>query len=279
MAPPQLKEHSCDHCRRLVLREKHMRIIGEATDEDYSHSDLKFHHEFQLTYSDLVFGCLGNCLLFLEIKTNLYLKDLPEESANLQMCYCGLQLAFGFWAHDDYGTVTVPKQRVPRQDNLYCFTPSGSPASCIVHSTPVETEPLTPLTAKRIKQWLHDCQENHSNCVIAPEAALPGCPPIRPKRLIKITNVPGDQPPRLQVIETYSETYSESDVEASPPRFAALSYCWGGETLGMLTCNYSSASSFLSDGGIPWTTLPETIRDAVTVCQTLDTEFIWIDLL
>ncbi|KAK1725429.1 heterokaryon incompatibility protein-domain-containing protein, partial [Colletotrichum acutatum] len=58
-------------------------------------------------------------------------------------------------------------------------------------------------------------------------------------------------------------------------RFAALSYCWGGNQT--MQCETSTLEVFRKD--IPFEKLPRTIQDAVKVCSQLGVNYIWVDAL
>jgi hypothetical protein len=55
--------------------------------------------------------------------------------------------------------------------------------------------------------------------------------------------------------------------------YCALSYCWGGEQ--HIKSTKASLSTWMES--IPWDDLPQTLRDAVTVCQKLNIKYLWVD--
>lgn len=114
------------------------------------------------------------------------------------------------------------------------------------------------------RTWLSDCELHHYD--VEPRAchhppALDGAgPKTLPARLINVEN---PQCPFLQ----------ETSSMSSPPRYAALSYCWGeGDRL---TTTMSTLSAF--ETSIPLPCLPKTFRDAIHATHQLGLPFLWID--
>ena len=65
-------------------------------------------------------------------------------------------------------------------------------------------------------------------------------------------------------------------TDGQPGSWAALSYCWGGQSNFVL--NKETSDSFLG-GKIPLDRFPKTLRDAITVTRALGIQFLWIDAL
>ena len=65
-------------------------------------------------------------------------------------------------------------------------------------------------------------------------------------------------------------------TDGQPGSWAALSYCWGGQSNFVL--NKETSDSFLG-GKIPLDRFPKTLRDAITVTRALGIHFLWIDAL
>lgn len=71
-----------------------------------------------------------------------------------------------------------------------------------------------------------------------------------------------------------------ADAPASLPegsRYAALTYCWGGEKPECLTTGENF--DLHSTRGIPWASMPRLFRDAMQYSRRLGLEYIWIDSL
>jgi hypothetical protein len=58
-------------------------------------------------------------------------------------------------------------------------------------------------------------------------------------------------------------------------QYAALSHCWGiSKSLELKNDNEA-----LMKQSVPWDSLPQTYRDAVSVCRKLGINYLWIDSL
>jgi hypothetical protein len=85
-------------------------------------------------------------------------------------------------------------------------------------------------------------------------------------------------PRRLIYVETQQSGLGLRLIE--PPegihlKWCALSYCWGdGQTF-----RTTKATLDARRAGIDFADLPNTLRDAVSVCQKLEVSYIWIDVL
>lgn len=85
-----------------------------------------------------------------------------------------------------------------------------------------------------------------------------------PTRLIEIPNDPATNGIRLR----------ESSDLHTETRYSALSYCWGGIKPACMTIPQNFLSHLTN---IPWSSVPQTFRDAVLFTQALHLEYIWID--
>lgn len=182
------------------------------------------------------------------------------EETQFRISYYDTQMRFEIWSN-------YKREWLGAWQWFLCFTPSSNLASSIFQTKPPEMEALAPETAQKLRQWLHDCHENHPYCVKSQDA-LPCLPIARPKRLIEISNLE-DPLPHLRL--------RESSEREPLQRFAALSYCWGESPQGMLKCLSSTVPNLSIN--IPWKELPKTIQDAISVCQTLGIGLLWVDAL
>lgn len=73
--------------------------------------------------------------------------------------------------------------------------------------------------------------------------------------------------PKLRVVQTSGSTV--------PLQYAALSYCWGGDQALKLMSHNSTEFSH----DLPLNALPATLRDAITICVSLNISFLWVDSL
>jgi Heterokaryon incompatibility protein (HET) len=105
------------------------------------------------------------------------------------------------------------------------------------------------------ESWLKDCVENHS-CFNIAEVPLP-------TRVIHCGTSDGAQLLRLLVTEDRRGSY------------VALSHCWGSKPT--LVTTQDQLDSFQT--GIPWSTIPRSFQDAITVTRTLGLQYLWIDTL
>jgi len=121
----------------------------------------------------------------------------------------------------------------------------------------------------RAALWLKECLENHEECGGDKE----GDENYMPRRLLDM-GVPGTQnnneeeQARIHLVEDATET--------AP--YAALSYCWGSDLTGVvktLTCNKKNHI----EQGVPVSSLPKTVQDAVAVCRGLGLRYLWVDAL
>ncbi|PON25449.1 heterokaryon incompatibility protein [Trichoderma gamsii] len=120
--------------------------------------------------------------------------------------------------------------------------------------------PIKDSDAERIsvaKGWLADCVASHDICNAEHQEYE------WPRRVLDISQ--GD------VVRLVS-------MEHPPPgaTYVALSYCWGRR--GGNLCTYeSNLAQHIK--GIPLTSLPQTIRDIVSVCKQLGQQYLWVDAL
>ncbi len=108
-----------------------------------------------------------------------------------------------------------------------------------------------------MKSWLKECELNHPYC----KPNIDGLP----KRLIRVGS-PTEPYPRL--------VYTQ-DLDPRNIRYASLSYCWGKSKTA--TTTKTTEVSYLDK--ISLESLPQTIRDALTISQKLNIPYLWVDAL
>jgi hypothetical protein len=108
-----------------------------------------------------------------------------------------------------------------------------------------------------MQRWLQECELNHPHC----KPNMDGLP----KRLINVGS-PTQSFPNL--------VYTE-DLDPQSVRYATLSYCWGKSKT--FTTTKATESSYLKK--IPLESLPQTIRDALSISQSLKIPYLWVDAL
>lgn len=135
--------------------------------------------------------------------------------------------------------------RLPRKECQYV----GNAVSA--HSASKECEVIA-------REWYHECIKHHNGC-----GPVKSQKPIRhPTRLVNVGGGEGVSNPFLDI---------ESDrVECS---WAALSYCWGGNS----TFTLRQESMERLTGGIPLEDFPATLRDAIIITRQLGLQYLWID--
>lgn len=106
------------------------------------------------------------------------------------------------------------------------------------------------------RTWLSVCQSEHHACKVVANSFMPSY-------IIEICKT-GPPAPTIRII-------------MNPPAadYAALSYCWGGPQ--PVTATKSTMKAMMSN--IPYSTLPKTLQDAVTVTLNLGLRFLWVDAL
>lgn len=111
--------------------------------------------------------------------------------------------------------------------------------------------------------WLEKCETDHNCETLRTQSTLD--PEWNPKRLIDITNT---AVPRL--LEPHLE------LPRHLCRYATLSHCWGSNP-DFITLTTENFAQFCK--GIAIDILPQSFRDAITVCSHLNIRYIWIDSL
>ncbi|KAK5721347.1 hypothetical protein LTR17_014636 [Elasticomyces elasticus] len=111
----------------------------------------------------------------------------------------------------------------------------------------------------RIMQWILECDANHEKCRSEKTTFLP-------TRLLEVSQ---HGEPSIRLIETSHESFS------ARPKYVALSYCWGAAENQKLT--KESISQMKEE--VPWSTIPQLIRDAVIFTTRLGLCYLWVDSL
>lgn len=117
---------------------------------------------------------------------------------------------------------------------------------------------LTPITSQTyfeiLRQWLRDCDAEHTECFPQSVGSLP-------TRLIHLT---GQEPTALCLYETQPSDKLE---------YTALSHPWGEKPHFCTTL----ANIKAHQKAIDFENLPATFKDAITVTRELGLEYLWID--
>ena len=107
------------------------------------------------------------------------------------------------------------------------------------------------------KLWLNQCLNEHKNCL-----GLSSDPKRLPSRVIDVGTAATN--PRVK----------ETGVETG--RWAALSYCWGGDSSFVLA---SHNKHQFYNGEHPLQAFPQTLQDAIIITKHLGLHYLWVDAL
>ena len=121
----------------------------------------------------------------------------------------------------------------------------------------VQPDPASEASFKVAKYWHANCLENHPKCarVLLQERPLP-------TRVIDV----GDA-------NTNPKLIAGNGINGT---WAALSYCWGGNSHFVL--NKETSIDFYG-GHIALAEYPQTLQDAIIISRTLNMQYVWIDAL
>lgn len=115
-----------------------------------------------------------------------------------------------------------------------------------------------PATWNVVEWWLSNCVATHEACAITSKSSWV------PTRLLK-----------LHAANNTFQLVSQNDVEPGS-RYAALSHCWGSKSWALhLILNRDNDAALRKQQ--PVALLPKTFRDAFTIVQRLDLQYLWID--
>ena len=156
---------------------------------------------------------------------------------------------FGLWDPDTRKIICRARH------SFQVYAHSDDPAADYVSNRPIARYPGSTSSLAKAASWLKYCQENHD------------CKSFQnkmPSRLIEITSTSEGTMLRLRKIYT---------IDHAP--FAALSYCWGGEQPMQLT----GTNLAEYEHAIPLEDQPQTIKDAIKVCQSIGLGYLWVDAL
>jgi hypothetical protein len=113
---------------------------------------------------------------------------------------------------------------------------------------------------KRYRKRLKRCS-GHSRCITTTQKSPPN---LAPTRLLHI-GMYQDMDVRLRIIKP-----------ENPLNYVALSYCWG-DSQEKATTTKINIKARLKE--VDWSQLPQTIKDAVKVTQSLGFTYLWVDAL
>ena len=116
------------------------------------------------------------------------------------------------------------------------------------------------LSFERFTRWIEECISSHEYCGRGEEGA-----PL-PSRLLDVTPIYGEAGSGVRLVQT-------TDARGT---YACLSHCWGKAPIEARTTRHTlDAFKRL----IPWSLLPKTFQDAITIARKLRIQYLWIDSL
>ncbi|KAF2140436.1 uncharacterized protein K452DRAFT_46579 [Aplosporella prunicola CBS 121167] len=111
------------------------------------------------------------------------------------------------------------------------------------------------VTWERVKTWIKQCEDKHATC----------------NDQFTDLKVPKD----LLLIDIQRKKLVQKDPQS---RYIALSYVWGKNPTGEIATSFTK-KDLMKDGGIIFSKLSPTIRDAIKACQELGEQYLWVDRL
>jgi hypothetical protein len=111
------------------------------------------------------------------------------------------------------------------------------------------------------RSLFEDCLSSHSEC------EMPISPPL-PSRVLDVGEAGDASDPFL---------YVPDDASQQKGSYVALSYCWGEDTGAFVMTTNSNIHE--RRAGIPLSSLPTTLREAVYITRRLNIRYLWIDAL
>ncbi|KAI9763455.1 MAG: hypothetical protein M1839_006447 [Geoglossum umbratile] len=139
--------------------------------------------------------------------------------------------------------------------------PNASVGGCAdrrVVTGPINNETLSKESSQLFRGWLTECLKYHEDCNAVQADTMP-------TGLIEIAKECDSWKLRVRC-----------DLDECLP-YTALSYCWGSLQHMTIKTTRATISEWTVD--LPWSQLPRTIQDAVTVSHELGMQFLWVDAL
>ncbi|VBB81707.1 Putative protein of unknown function [Podospora comata] len=144
-----------------------------------------------------------------------------------------------------------------REFSLYTIPGQKALHPFLGYQLPPNLVPNSQLSFTRVRGWLNECLRNHKLCNAFQRAYMP-------KRLIEVTTTAASGSLCARLV-----------TNPTPGRYAALSYCWGGDqkskTIRSVLGTYEKEILM----GI----LPQTLQDALTVTHGIGLRYLWVDAM
>ncbi|KAI1102455.1 HET-domain-containing protein [Jackrogersella minutella] len=157
-------------------------------------------------------------------------------------------------------TLKEHKTGVPLISIYSGFESHPTALNCAQLGSPELPEPGSLAQSMLLREWLRNCDEYHK---CRPAHSLTGGPKV-PTRLL---DVGSGSTSTLRLVDTNDQAND---------RYVALSHCWGNIPEEQRFCTYRSNIEKHKQG-IELDKLPDTLRDAVKVTQSLGIRYLWVD--
>lgn len=272
-------DHLCDICTGFDIRALYGLAVSRARETKPIESATagfsiyegfpdfyKHHHNLQSLSTSVEQGC-SLCTSIWQQWAKMLPADILAHRSPLPTGQFGGQITVGLsnWRPEAEGMPYLTAvQQLPRDavNNLATFdvfveTESAPTGFESMLAKEVHIDPASEASLNVAKTWHQECLASHQKCTRMPSHNRP-----LPTRVIDVGDTRRD--PRLIV------------TDGQPGSWAALSYCWGGNSTFVL--NKETSDSFFG-GKTPLYTFPRTLRDAIIVTRALGIQFLWIDAL
>ncbi|KAK0631522.1 heterokaryon incompatibility protein-domain-containing protein [Immersiella caudata] len=140
------------------------------------------------------------------------------------------------------------------------FAPCWGGGPCCGYLRVVDTDDFAPLSegnSQKIRAAIGFCANGHTSCPLSDPTANP----------LRLLNITSDDNIKLENTATEKHTY------------AALSYCWGSSKSIEAAKTTQHNLEERTSRGLPLSSLPATLRDAVLVARSIGIDYLWIDAL
>lgn len=206
-------------------------------------------------YKDIILAVVGGCL------PSLF--EGPKDEAEQRLILERLALSHDWNASDEL-TLNILEDQV----TIFLFRDGDAEADreLTIQGRPfsrgyrIGRRTSSAESFERAQQWLNDCLTSH-----ACPRPLSSTAALLPKRLLDVRGYAGHDPIRL--IETRGDEHP----------YACLSHRWGSPAHKQLKSTVRTIQDHLVK--INWDDLPATFQDAVTVCRSMQVDYLWIDSL
>ncbi|KAL8362833.1 hypothetical protein RB601_008870 [Gaeumannomyces tritici] len=134
----------------------------------------------------------------------------------------------------------------------------------------LSVEPLQPFLSANdislVQSAIADCERNHERCRTRTSETF------LPTRLIDLGARGSGSNPTLVVT-------AQSPRTRSKRKYATLSYCWGSSSEAASQLTTTRETFTQRSNGIPLSTMPNVVQDAIAVCHAIGIRYLWVDAL